>query len=241
MFLWTRKTQFWQTWWKCLNKKPKKVSLNKENDLNNTLFLKKKFFRDKLNAVLTSPPKIIFTESRKSYSSRSDFEAIFFPRKNVKFSSGQLECIFHNSSQNFRRMLWKFYKPVKRFSTTAEKYLPNVGRWKEKYNLFRSNNDPRIVTLDMFTAIWTISLKFFTIEPLGHLERKIYNTAVNVLTRSDFFRLMVKLVSKKDFLLKIIFRRFSWTRRKRLLKPCWKSFVKKLTFFLSMSRSDSKN
>ena len=111
----------------------------------------------------------------------------FFWRKNVKISSGQLECIFDNPPQTFRPMLWNFYKPVKRFSTTAEKIPPNVGRWMENYNLFRSNNDPRNVTLDMFTAIWTISLKFFTEEPIGHLEWNIYNTAVNVLTRSDFF------------------------------------------------------
>ena len=44
MFLWTRKTQFWQTCWKFLNNKPTKVSLNNENDLNNTIFLKKKVF-----------------------------------------------------------------------------------------------------------------------------------------------------------------------------------------------------
>ena len=44
MFLWTRKTQFWQTCWKFSNKKPKKKSLNNENALNNTIFLKKKVF-----------------------------------------------------------------------------------------------------------------------------------------------------------------------------------------------------
>ena len=77
----------------------------------------------------------------------------FFWRKNVKFSSGQLDCIFHNPPQNFRRMLWKFYKPVKRFSTTAEKILPNVGRWKENYNFFRSNDDPRNVTPDMLQFV----------------------------------------------------------------------------------------
>ena len=85
MFLWIRKTQFWQTCWKFLNKKPKKVSLNNENDLNNTVFWKKKFFRDKLNAVLTSPPKSIFTERRISFCSRSDFEAIFFGEKTSNF------------------------------------------------------------------------------------------------------------------------------------------------------------
>ena len=121
----------------------------------------------------------------------------FFWRKNVKISSGQLECIFDNPPQTFRPMLWNFYKPVKRFSTTAEKIPPNVGRWMENYNLFRSNNDPRNVTLDMFTAICTISLKCFTIEPLGHLEWKIYNTAVNVLMRSDFFSLNDQISFKK--------------------------------------------
>ena len=85
MFLWTRKTQFWQTCRKFLNKKPKKVSLNNEDDLNNTIFLKKKFFRDQLNTVLTSPPKSIFTERRKSFCSRSDFEAIFFGEKTSNF------------------------------------------------------------------------------------------------------------------------------------------------------------
>ena len=165
----------------------------------------------------------------------------FFWRKKVTFSSGQLECIFHNPPQNFRPMLWKFYKPVKRFSTTAEKVPPNFGRRMEIYKLFGSNNDPRNVTLDMFTAIWTISLKFFIIEPLGHLNWNIYNTAVNVLTRSDFFSLNGQTSFKKEFLLKIIFKRFSRTRRKRPLKPCWKSFVKNLNFFLSMSQSDSKN
>ena len=72
----------------------------------------------------------------------------FFWRKNVKFSSGQLECNFEIPPQNVRPM-WKFYIPAQRFSTTAEKILPNVGRWKENYNFFRSNNDPRNVTLDM--------------------------------------------------------------------------------------------
>ena len=85
MFLWTRKAQFWRTCWKFLNKKPQKVSLNNENDLNNTIFLKKKFFRDKLNAVLTSQPKSIFTERRKTFSSRSEDEAIFFGEKTSNF------------------------------------------------------------------------------------------------------------------------------------------------------------
>ena len=159
-------------------------------------FWNKKFFRDNLNAVLTSPPKSIFTERRKSFSSRSEFQALF-RRKNVKISSGQLECIFVNPPQNFRTMLWKLYKHVKRFSKSAEKIPPNVGRWMENYTLFRSNNDPWIVTLDKFTAICTISLKCFTIEPLGHLEWKIYNTAVNVLTRSDFFSLNDQISFKK--------------------------------------------
>ena len=208
MFLWTQKTQFWQTCLKFSNKKPKKVSLNNEKDLNNTIFLKKeKFFRDKLNAVLTSLPKSIFTERRKSFSSRSEIEALF-RRKNVKFFSGQLECIFVNPPQNFRPMLWKFYKHVKRFSKSAEKIPPIVGRWMENYTLFRSNNDPRIVTLDKFTAICTISLKFITIEPLGHLEWNIYNTAVNVLTRSDFFSLndhisFKEIISPKNTLQKV--------------------------------------
>ena len=166
MFLGTRKTQFWQTCRKFLNKKPKKVSLNNEDDLNNTIFLKKKFFRDKLNAVLTSHPKSIFTEKRKSFSSRSEPEAIFW-RKNVKFSSGQLECKFEIQPQNFRPM-WKFYKPAQRFPTTAEKIPPNFGRGMENYNLFRSNNDPRNVTLDMFTAIWTIPLENFSKQ--SHLD-----------------------------------------------------------------------
>ena len=131
-----------------------------------------------------------------------------FLRKNVKFSSGQLECIFHNPPQNFRPMLWKFYKPVKRFSTTAEKFPPNVGRRMEIYELFGSNNDPRNVTLDMFTANWTILIKFFIIDPLGHLEWNIYNTAVNVLTRSDSISLngqisFKKIISPKNNLQKV--------------------------------------
>ena len=85
MFLWTRKAQFWRTCRKFLNKKPQKVSLNNENDLNNTIFLKKKFFRDKLNAVLTSQPKSIFTERRKTFSSRSEDEAIFLEKKRQIF------------------------------------------------------------------------------------------------------------------------------------------------------------
>ena len=159
-------------------------------------FWKKKFFRDKLNAVLTCPPKSIFTERRKSFCSRSEYEAIFWEKKHQTFSATN-RSIFDNLPQFFRAMFCEFYKHAEWFSTTAKKIPPNVGRWKENYNLFRSNNDPRNVTLDMFTAIWTISLKLFTIEPLGHLEWKIYNTAVNVLTKSDFFRLMVKLISKK--------------------------------------------
>ena len=170
-------------------------------------FWNKKFFRDNLNAVLTSPPKSIFTERRKSFSSRSEFQALF-RRKNVKISSGQLECIFDNPPQNFRPMLWKFYKPVKRFSTTAEEIPPNVWRKMETYKLFGSINDPRNVTLDMFTAICTISLKFFTIEPLGHLEWNIYNTAEKVLTRSEFFSLndqisFKKIISPKNTLQKV--------------------------------------
>ena len=99
--------------------------------------------------------------------------------------------------------MWKFYKPAQRFPTTAEKIPPNFGRGMENYNLFRSNNDPRNVTLDMFTAIWTISLKFFIIEPPGHLEWNIYNTAVNVWSRSAvFFSLNVQHSSKKKILLK---------------------------------------
>ena len=161
-----------------------------------------------MNAVLTSPPKIIFTERRKSFSSSSESEAFFFWKKNIKFSPGQTECIFDNPPQNFRPMLWKFYKPLKRFSTTAEKIPPNVGRWIETYKLFRSNNDHRNVTLDMFTAIWTISLKFFTVEPLGHFQWNIYNTAVNVLTRSDSISLngqisFKKIISPKNNLQKV--------------------------------------
>ena len=93
MFLWTQKTHFWRTCRKFLNKKPKKVSLNNENDLNNTIFLKKKFFRDKLNAVLTSPPKSIFTERRKSFSSRSEPEASFLEKKR-QFFFGTFRMIF---------------------------------------------------------------------------------------------------------------------------------------------------
>ena len=122
-----------------------------------------------------------------------------FWRKNVNFSSGHLEWFFDNPPQTFHPMLWKFYKHAEWFWTTAKKNPPNVGRWNENYNLFRSNNDPRNVTLDMFTAIWTISLNFFTIEPLGHLEWNFYNTAVNVLIKSDFFSLNGQISFKKGF------------------------------------------
>ena len=104
-------------------------------------------------------PKSIFTERRKTFSSRSHFEA-FFWNKNVKIYSGQLECILDNPLQSFRPMLCEFYRPAKQFSTTIERFPPNVGRRKEKYDLFGSDNDPRIVTLDTFTAIWTSSSSF---------------------------------------------------------------------------------
>ena len=104
--------------------------------------------------------KSFFTERQKSFCPRSDYEA-FFWNKNVIISSRQLECIFDNPPQSFRPMLCEIYKPAKRFSTTAEKIQPNVGRRMENYILFRSNIDPRNVTLDMFIAIWTIPLKNF--------------------------------------------------------------------------------
>ena len=151
-------------------------------------FWKKKIFRDKLNAVLTLFPQ------------GPNMEQLFLEKKRQIFF-GTFRMHFDNLPQNFRSMLWKFHKPVKRFSTTAEKIPPNVGRWMEIYNLFGSNNDPRNVTLDMFTAIWTISSKFFETEPPGHLEWNIYNTAVNVSTRSAFFSFKVQQSSKKKILL----------------------------------------
>ena len=196
MFLWTRKTQFWQTCRKFLNKKPKKVSLNNEDDLNNTIFLKKSFSATSWTQFWLALRKAFSRKGEKLFPQGPKMKQ-FFLEKDVKFSSGQLDCIFGNPPQTFRPMLWKFYKPVKRFSTTAEKIPPNVGRWIEIYNLFRSKNDHRNVTLDMFTAIWTISLKFFTEEPIGHLEWNIYNTAVNVLTRSDFFSLNGQISFKR--------------------------------------------
>ena len=99
-------------------------------------FWKKRFFRDKLNAVLTLFPQ------------GPNMKQLFWEKKRQIFF-GTIRMHFDNAPQNFRPVLWKFYKPVERFSTTAEKIPPNVGRWMKIYNLFRSNNDPRNVTLDI--------------------------------------------------------------------------------------------
>ena len=161
MFLWTRKTQFWQTCRKFLNKKPKKVSLNNEDDMNNTNFLKKSFSATSWMQFWLALRKSFSRKGENLFPQVPNLKQVFW-RKNVNFSSGHLEWFFDNPPQTFRPMLWKFYKPVKRFSTTAEKFPPNVGRWMENYNLLRSNNDPRNVTLDIFTAIWTIPLENFS-------------------------------------------------------------------------------
>ena len=160
MFLWTRKTQFWQTCRKFLSKKPEKVSLNNEDDLNNTIFLKKSFSATSWMQFWLALRKAISRKGENLFPQGPNLKQ-FFWRKNVKFSSGQLECNFENPPQIFRPM-WKFYKPAQRFPTTAEKIPPNFGRGMENYNLFRSNNDPRNETLDMFTAIWTIPLANFS-------------------------------------------------------------------------------
>ena len=129
--------------------------------LENYFFLKKKVFSGTSWMQFWLPfLKSIFTERQKSFCSRSHYEAIFWD-KNVNISSEQSECIFDNPPRSFRPMLCEFYKPARPFSTTAEKLQPNVGRGMENYNLFRSNNDPRNVTLDIFTAIWTNALKKF--------------------------------------------------------------------------------
>ena len=163
------------------------------------LFFEEKFFRDKLNAVLNSPPKRIFTERRKFFCSMSDYEALF-GTKTFKKSSRQLECIFDNPPQSFRPMLCEFYRPAKRFSTTAEKIPPNVGRRMKNYSLYRSNNDPWNVTLDMFTAIWTIPIKSFHNRATWAIRKK---NLQHCRERFDevglFFRLMFNRVPKRKF------------------------------------------
>ena len=162
-------------------------------------FLKKNFFfRDKLKAVLTSPPKSIFTERRKSFCSMSEYEAIFFGEKTSIFLRDK-ENAFLITRLKISVRCENFTKLLSDFRRRPKKFPPNFGRGMEIYILFRSNNDPRNVNLDMFTTIWTISLKFFTIEPLGHLEWIFYSTALNVLTRSDFFSLNDQISFKKIF------------------------------------------
>ena len=138
--------------------------------MNNTIFLKKSFSATSWMQFWLALWKAFSRKGENLFPQGPNMKQVFL-RKNVKFSSGQLECNFEIPPQNVRPM-WKFYIPAQRFPTTAEKIPPNVGRWIKNYNLFRSNNDQRNVTLDMFTAIWTISLKFFTVEPFGALTMK---------------------------------------------------------------------
>ena len=129
---------------------------------NVIFFEKKRFFPGQVECSFDYPSWKVFSRKGKNPFAQGPIMKHFFWDKNVNISSGQLECIFDNPPQSFRPLLCEFYKPVKRFSTTAEKIQPNVGRWMENYNLLRSNNDPRNVTLDMFTAIWTIPLENFS-------------------------------------------------------------------------------
>ena len=118
---------------------------------------KKIFFPGQVECIFDYlSPNSNFTGRQKSFCSRSDYEALFWG-KSVKISSGKLECFFDNSPQSIHPTLCEFYKPAKHFSTTTEKSPPNVGRAME-IKLSRSNIDPRNVTLDMFTVVWTSPL-----------------------------------------------------------------------------------